>query len=156
MKNNYSKIISFLLTSLLVLALFVGCSNTNGTGTTNDKTQSQNPTNNANTSTNKPSGDTTNNPTNTTNDNATNNKMPSTNMNNEKTFTLDELAKYDGKNGQPAYIAVDGVVYDVTNNFPNGDHHGCVAGTDSTESIKKVSHGSAILSNSPIVGKLVG
>ena len=29
-------------------------------------------------------------------------------------FTLEELAAYDGQNGSPAYIAIDGVVYDVT------------------------------------------
>ena len=33
----------------------------------------------------------------------------------EKIFTLDELKNYDGKEGRKAYIAVDGVVYDVTN-----------------------------------------
>lgn len=29
-------------------------------------------------------------------------------------LTLEELAAYDGKDGNPAYIAVDGVIYDVT------------------------------------------
>lgn len=33
----------------------------------------------------------------------------------EKILTLDELKNYDGKEGRKAYIAVDGVVYDVTN-----------------------------------------
>ena len=33
----------------------------------------------------------------------------------ELVLTLDELAQYDGQNGNPAYIAVDGVIYDVTN-----------------------------------------
>lgn len=135
MKKHFSKTISFLLTGLLVLALFIGCSSNNGTPNTTDKNKTENSTNN-------------------TTNNANTDKNSSTNTSKEKTFTLDELAKYDGKNGQPAYIAVDGVVYDVTNNFPNGDHHGCTAGTDSTESIKNVSHGSAILSNSPVVGKL--
>lgn len=32
----------------------------------------------------------------------------------EKTFTTEELAAFNGQNGNPAYIAVDGVVYDVT------------------------------------------
>ena len=36
----------------------------------------------------------------------------------EKTFTLDEVHEYDGKDGAKAYIAVDGVVYDVTDVGP--------------------------------------
>ena len=53
----------------------------------------------------------------------------------EKTFTLAQLAQYDGQNGQPAYVAVDGVVYDVTNSpaWPNGRHHGNQAGQDVTK-----------------------
>ena len=31
-------------------------------------------------------------------------------------FTLEELSLYNGKNGAPAYVAVNGVVYYVTNN----------------------------------------
>ena len=34
----------------------------------------------------------------------------------QRTFTIEELAKFDGKNGRPAYVAVNGMVYDVTNN----------------------------------------
>lgn len=144
MKKHFPKTISFLLVALLIVGIFVGCTNTGTNNTTNDKN---------NTGTN----DTTNDKNNTENstNNSTTNKNGLTNSGAEKTFTLDELSKYDGKNGQPAYIAVDGVVYDVTNNFPNGDHHGCKAGTDSTESIKNVSHGAEILSNAPVVGKLV-
>ena len=43
----------------------------------------------------------------------------------EKIFTLDELKNYDGKEGRKAYIAVDGVVYDVTNvaAWQGGTHH---------------------------------
>lgn len=33
---------------------------------------------------------------------------------NSATFNQTELAKYNGQDGQPAYVAVDGVVYDVT------------------------------------------
>ena len=35
-------------------------------------------------------------------------------MSDERTFTFQELEQFNGKDGQPAYTAVDGVVYDVT------------------------------------------
>lgn len=53
------------------------------------------------------------------------------------TFTLETLAQYNGKNGQPAYIAVDGVVYDVSSEFRNGNHHGYSAGTDLSEAFHR-------------------
>ena len=48
----------------------------------------------------------------------------------EKTFTKDELAKYNGQNGQPAYVAIKGVVYDVSGKaaWQGGKHHGNLAG----------------------------
>ncbi len=76
----------------------------------------------------------------------------------EKVFTLEELATYNGKDGQPAYVAVDGVVYDVTASpeWTNGEHKmGVTAGQDLTDIIKEKSpHGVAILEKFPIVGKL--
>jgi predicted heme/steroid binding protein len=75
----------------------------------------------------------------------------------EKTFTLDELLLYDGTNGMPAYIAVDGVVYDVTNvpQWKGGLHNGFTAGHDLTTEIKTISpHGVSKLTGIPVVGKL--
>lgn len=76
----------------------------------------------------------------------------------EKVFTLEELATYNGKDGQPAYVAVDGVVYDVTASpeWTNGEHKmGVTAGQDLTDIIKEKSpHGVAILEKFPVVGKL--
>jgi predicted heme/steroid binding protein len=72
-------------------------------------------------------------------------------------LTADELAKYNGKDGQPAYIAVDGVIYDVTNvpQWKNGGHNGYTAGKDLTEEIKtKSPHGLSKLNGVPVVGKL--
>jgi len=48
----------------------------------------------------------------------------------EATFNQAELAKYNGQAGQPAYVAVDGVVYDVTGvaAWADGKHHGNLAG----------------------------
>jgi predicted heme/steroid binding protein len=83
---------------------------------------------------------------------------PSPAAGSEKTFTLDELAAFNGKNGQPAYVAVDGTVYDVTNNraWKNGQHQNYSAGMDLTEAIKAAPHGTDILKDVPVVGKLVG
>ena len=72
-------------------------------------------------------------------------------------LTLEELAKYNGKDGQPAYIAVDGIIYDVTDSraWKNGMHNGFEAGKDLTEEIKTVSpHGIGKLEGITQVGKL--
>ena len=73
-------------------------------------------------------------------------------------LTLDQLKQFDGKNGSPAYVAVDGILYDVSNVGPwkNGDHNGYSAGNDLTDIIKNKSpHGVKNLEGLPIVGKLV-
>ena len=76
-----------------------------------------------------------------------------------RTFTLEELSQYNGKDGQPAYVAVDGVVYDVTNveAWKDGEHkNGLTAGNELTEEITNQSpHGIKVLEGLPIVGELV-
>jgi len=75
----------------------------------------------------------------------------------ERSFTLDELSEYNGKDGNPAYVAVDGVVYDFTDlgRWKNGDHNGYEAGKDLTEEIKDISpHGLSVLNRAPVVGTL--
>lgn len=71
-------------------------------------------------------------------------------------LTLEELAAYDGKNGNPAYVAVDGVIYDVTNakGWNNGTHEGYAAGQDLTDAIKTAPHGESVLKDLPVVGTL--
>lgn len=78
-----------------------------------------------------------------------------------RVFTLEELAMYDGQDGQDgqdAYIAVDGIVYDVTNSslWTDGNHQGRVqAGQDLTTEIDTISpHGRRVLDNIPIIGTL--
>lgn len=75
----------------------------------------------------------------------------------ETVFTLEELAQFDGTDGKPAYIAVNGVVYDVTNvpQWRGGKHNGFTAGEDLTEEILNISpHGVSKLNGVPVVGKL--
>ncbi|MDP4090378.1 MAG: cytochrome b5 domain-containing protein [Bacillota bacterium] len=45
-------------------------------------------------------------------------------------FTIEELTKYNGRRGMPAYVAVDGIVYDLSNvsSWGGGTHFGLVAG----------------------------
>ena len=70
-------------------------------------------------------------------------------------LTLAELSAYNGKDGNMAYIAVDGNIYDVTNEWNNGEHNGVMAGTDATTAIIGAPHGVSILENLEIVGELV-
>ena len=73
-------------------------------------------------------------------------------------LTLEELAYYDGSDGKPAYVAVDGIIYDMTNSnaWKNGLHNGFQAGKDLSSEIKNVSpHGTGKLNNVPIIGKLI-
>jgi predicted heme/steroid binding protein len=72
-----------------------------------------------------------------------------------KVFTLDELKKYDGKNGNPAYVAVNGIVYDVSKSsrWKGGSHEDCSnAGKDLSDVINSSPHGSIILKRMPVVG----
>lgn len=73
-------------------------------------------------------------------------------------LTLEQLKQFDGKNGNPAYIAVDGILYNVTDdsNWKKGSHNGYSAGRDLTDAISGESpHGTSVLDSVPVVGKLV-
>ena len=62
----------------------------------------------------------------------------------EKTFTLEELAKCNGQDGNPTYIAYKGKVYDVSDSafWLGGDHLGAhQAGKDLTEDMDIAPHG---------------
>lgn len=75
----------------------------------------------------------------------------------ELVLTLEELAEYDGKDGRRAYVAVDGIIYDMTDSpaWKEGGHNGFQAGQDLTDAIKNDSpHGVGKLENVPAVGKL--
>jgi predicted heme/steroid binding protein len=72
-------------------------------------------------------------------------------------LTIDELKKYDGKNGNPAYVAIDGTIYDVTNvkEWKNGEHkNGLTAGNDLSKEINSSPHGKDVLKALPVVGRL--
>lgn len=71
-------------------------------------------------------------------------------------FTPDELSVYNGENGNKAYVAYEGVVYDVTDHpkWKDGKHNGQTAGTDLTEEIGKSPHGDSVFKDLEIVGEL--
>ncbi len=74
-----------------------------------------------------------------------------------KEFDLEELAKFDGKDGRPAYVALYGRVIDVSESklwkggFHMKRHH---SGRDLTTDIKAAPHTPEILANFPQVGIL--
>ncbi len=72
----------------------------------------------------------------------------------QRTFTLQELTQYDGQNGTPAYLAIKGIVYDVTTVqlLNDGRHHGVTPGNDVTD---QFIHNKAILNRLQVVGTLV-
>ncbi|HYK71746.1 MAG TPA: cytochrome b5 domain-containing protein [Pseudoneobacillus sp.] len=86
-----------------------------------------------------------------------NNHIQSPPQSNQRIFTLEELATYNGKNGRPAYVAVNGIVYDVTNNraWAAATHFALTAGKDYTKEFASCHAGQqSILATLPIVGRL--
>ncbi|ERI89524.1 putative cytochrome b5-like Heme/Steroid binding domain protein [Clostridiales bacterium oral taxon 876 str. F0540] len=74
----------------------------------------------------------------------------------QKQFTLEELKNFDGSGGKPAYVAVDGIVYDVSVQpaWGGGSHFGLISGKDLTQQFKGCHSSVQILSSLPKVGIL--
>ena len=72
-----------------------------------------------------------------------------------RTFTKTELAAFNGKSGNAAYIAISGTVYDVSavSVWSTGTHEGFAAGKDLTADFP---HSASKFSGVPIVGTYVG
>ena len=75
-----------------------------------------------------------------------------------QTFTMEEISEFDGQDGRPAYVVVDGLVYDVTdsNMWRGGMHQGQFqAGQDLTDEIQNQSpHGTGVLNRMEVVGRI--
>lgn len=75
----------------------------------------------------------------------------------DKVFTIDELEKFDGKEGRKAYVACNGKVYDLTASdmWEGGEHSGIhEAGIDLTEEMDNAPHGNEVMESFPVVGVL--
>ena len=76
-----------------------------------------------------------------------------------KVMTVQELAKYDGKEGRPAYVACKGLIYDVSKStsWEDGVHHDThLAGRDLTQELEQAPHGEDMLEAFPVVAELEG
>lgn len=73
-----------------------------------------------------------------------------------RTFTPEELSQYNGRGGTPAYVAVNGVVYDVTDDasWVAARHYGLGAGVDLTFEYVACHTGSDILPKLRVVGTM--
>jgi predicted heme/steroid binding protein len=76
----------------------------------------------------------------------------------ERKFKVEELSKFKGRDGNPAYIAYQGKVYDMSQSsfWLDGDHLGAhQAGKDLTVELELAPHGPENLDRVKQVGKLV-
>lgn len=75
-----------------------------------------------------------------------------------KEFTLSELAQFDGTMGKPAYVAVNGIVYDVSDNskWTGATHYGLTPGKDLSSQFQSCHGTSNKLAKLPNVGILKG
>ncbi|MFT5873797.1 MAG: putative heme/steroid binding protein [Clostridium sp.] len=76
----------------------------------------------------------------------------------QQKFTLEELSKYNGIGGNATYVAVNGIVYDVSSvqAWAGGVHNGISAGRDVTEDFNTCHGTSNILDKLPKVGLVTG
>ncbi len=77
----------------------------------------------------------------------------------EKIFTERELQQFDGTRGKAAYIAYEGVVYDVSAStlWRGGQHEDLhFAGTDLTRTLRKAPHTAEVFKHATVkrVGRL--
>lgn len=73
----------------------------------------------------------------------------------QRRFTLDELEEHNGKDGQPAYVAYEGKVYDVTGSklWRNGVHvRAHHAGEDLSSNMVAAPHGDDVMERFEVVG----
>lgn len=76
----------------------------------------------------------------------------------KRDLTKGELEQCDGKNGNPAYVAYAGSIYDVGGSklWRGGAHaRKHLAGTDLTDALKQAPHGEEKLESMSLVGKIV-
>jgi len=76
----------------------------------------------------------------------------------KENMTAEELSRFDGKEGRPAYFAYAGVIYDATGKtlWKGGSHVGKhLAGFDLTDALRLAPHGDDRITALPVVGKLV-
>jgi len=72
-------------------------------------------------------------------------------------FTIQDLPKYDGKEGRPAYVLYNSVVYDVTNSakWKAGVHfRKHAAGQDLTNALEGAPHGDEVFAGLPVIAAL--
>ena len=75
----------------------------------------------------------------------------------QKEFNKEDLARNNGRNGTPAFIAYNGKVFDVSKSFlwRKGEHQVIhFAGQDLTEQLAQAPHGKEFLERFPVVGIL--
>lgn len=72
-------------------------------------------------------------------------------------MTRQELSQYNGQDGQPAYVAISGTIYNVSDSplWKEGNHVDAhQAGSDLTTELKSAPHVRSVIERFPVVGSL--
>ncbi len=72
-------------------------------------------------------------------------------------MTIEELARFDGVDGRATYVAVNGIIYDISSSqlWQSGRHEGGhKAGQDLTEELQSAPHLKSVIERFPVVGKV--
>ena len=72
-------------------------------------------------------------------------------------MTIEELARFDGVDGRATYVAVNGIIYDISSSqlWQSGRHEGGhKAGQDLTEELQSAPHLRTAIERFPVVGKI--
>ena len=72
----------------------------------------------------------------------------------DKNFTKETIKDYNGKNGNPGYVAIDGVVYDISDKklLRGSLRRELRPGVDATRFVKRDPRVMAVIKELPVVG----
>lgn len=142
----------------LILIAVIGMMYNQNLNSESENSASNNTSSNSSTEGNNQSGNSATSPN--SNNPSNNSDTPSNTP--QETFDSARLSQFNGRGGNKCYVAVDGIVYDMTgsSDWRNGVHtpsNGrAVCGQNESDVIGQSPHGKSVLSRVPTIGTYLG